>query len=234
MKRIFVPTQSGGDWQRLLAKPGLHWKKGKSAMTAAACWEAGNGSLPADIAKTLNSSPDPVLADLELLLAVPEWKVPLVGGVTSSHTDIFALTRNQYGLVALAVEAKVDEAFGPTLEEKRDGASSGQKHRLDYLHSVLRINPPLDDSIRYQLLHRTASAVLIAKDFHAHVAVMLVQSFSPTSRWRDDFDAFCAAVGAVDLNEHIRFVPDFNNPRLFLVWCPGDQRFRDVELPSVV
>jgi hypothetical protein len=33
MKRVFVPTQSGSDWQRLLAKPKLHWKKGRSAMT---------------------------------------------------------------------------------------------------------------------------------------------------------------------------------------------------------
>jgi len=43
LKRIFVPTRTGSEWQRLLAKPLLHWKKGKSAMTAAAFREyAGN------------------------------------------------------------------------------------------------------------------------------------------------------------------------------------------------
>jgi hypothetical protein len=36
MKRIFIPTRGGSDWQRLLAKPMYHWKKGKSAMTDAA------------------------------------------------------------------------------------------------------------------------------------------------------------------------------------------------------
>ena len=40
MKRIFVPTTDETDWQPLLAKPKLHWKKGASAMTAAAAWEA--------------------------------------------------------------------------------------------------------------------------------------------------------------------------------------------------
>ena len=33
MKRIFIPTETGSDWQGLLAKPKLHWKKGASAMT---------------------------------------------------------------------------------------------------------------------------------------------------------------------------------------------------------
>jgi len=37
MKRIFAPTVSGTDWQRLLGKPKLHWKSGRSAMSTAAC-----------------------------------------------------------------------------------------------------------------------------------------------------------------------------------------------------
>ena len=33
----------------------------------------------------------------------------------------------------LCVEAKVDEPFGPTLSEKRSGASEGQLSRISYL-----------------------------------------------------------------------------------------------------
>ena len=44
MKRIFVPTRGGSDWQRLLAKPSLHWKMGASAMTAAAAQQKMRGS----------------------------------------------------------------------------------------------------------------------------------------------------------------------------------------------
>jgi len=41
VKRVFVPTKSGSDWQRLLGKPELHWKMGRSAMSAAAANRCG-------------------------------------------------------------------------------------------------------------------------------------------------------------------------------------------------
>jgi len=233
MKRIFVPTQTGGDWQRLLAKPKLHWKKSKSAMTAAASWESTAQTFPPEVRSVFESSRDPDLAGLKLLVAIPEWEVPLEGGDTASHTDILALASNGRGLCVIAVEAKVDEDFGPLLKEKRAETSSGQGNRLDQLHSLLGV-PPLDDSIRYQLVHRTASALLTAREFHAHVAVMLVHSFGSRDSLRSDFNAFCKAVGGRDLPGGMCVVPSFNGPRLFLGWCDGDKRFLSVELPSVV
>lgn len=232
MKRVVVPTESGRDWKRLLAKPDLHWKPGRSAMSAAASWEAAGNRLPAELGMALSASRDPDLIDLHLLLAVPEWEVELPGGVTASHTDVLALTRNARGLVAVAVEAKVDEAFGPSLGEKRTAPSIGQAERLKYLHEVLQLEEALPDSIRYQLLHRTASAVLAAREFHAHVAVMLVQSFSPVGRWREDFEMFCRALGVSQVSESVGVVERHKTPRLFVGWCTGDQRFREVDLRS--
>ena len=147
MKRIVAPTETGADWKRLLAKPDLHWKPGKSAMSAAACWEAAGNRLPPEVSAALTASRDPDLASLELLLAEPEWKTALPGGKTASHTDVLALTRNDRGLVAVAVEAKADEVFGPTLREKRRAPSRGQAKRLDYLHQVLQLDNPLPDAI---------------------------------------------------------------------------------------
>ncbi len=72
MKRIFIPTQSGSDWQRLLAKPALHWKPGRSAMTTAASWEAAGDKLPLEISELLNASSHPNLVTLKLLAAIPE------------------------------------------------------------------------------------------------------------------------------------------------------------------
>src|SRR5207249_12021080 len=109
MKRIVVPTKSGAEWKRLLAKPDLHWKPGKSAMSAAASWEAAGDRFPGELSAALEASNDRDLANLELLLAVPEWEVELPGGLTTSHTDVMALARNDRGLVAVAIEAKVDE-----------------------------------------------------------------------------------------------------------------------------
>ncbi len=91
MKRIFIPTKTGSDWQRLLAKSTLHWKKGKSAMTAAAAWENAGDSLPSEITLLFELSRDKDLVGLKLLAAIPEWEVALQGGDTASHTDVLAL-----------------------------------------------------------------------------------------------------------------------------------------------
>ena len=233
MKRIFVPTQTGSDWQHLLAQPILHWKKGKSAMTTAASWENAGDALPPEISKLLISSADPDLVGLTLLAALPEWETPLEGGQTTSHTDILALVQNERGLCVVAVEAKVDEDFGPLVKAKRAEQSDGQHSRLNFLQSVLGLKQ-LDDGIRYQLLHRTAAALLTAREFHAHVAVMMVQSFGKKESVRADFDAFVHALGAQSLPGGMMVVPSFQGPRLFLGWCDGDPRFLEMDLPGVI
>jgi hypothetical protein len=231
MKRIFIPTKTGSDWQRLLAKPKLHWKKGASAMTTAAAWEAAGDALPKEIASTLHSSGDDALQGLRLLAAIPEWEVALEGGETASHTDILALARNDKGLCVIAVEAKVNEDFGPLLKDKRAEPSPGQAKRLGQLHKLLRVSE-FDDLIRYQLLHRTASALITAQEFHAHAAVMLVQSFGDKPDLRADFDAFCRALGTKQLSSEVYVAPAFSSPRLYVAWCNGDPKHRNVELPS--
>ena len=232
MKRIFVPTSSGTDWQALLAQPKLHWKMGRSAMAAAACWEASAPRLPPEIIDVLASAEDASLNGLELLAAIPEWEVDLPGGVRPSQTDILALTRNEAGLVVLGVEAKVDEAFGPTLGEKRSDASPGSQKRLAHLEEELGCSEPLPDDIRYQFLHRTISALLTARAFHAHIAVMLVQSFSPTSKWREDFEAFAHALAARPITPNLYELKGNGVLRLLIGWCRGGEEFLSVKLPS--
>ena len=231
MKRIYVPTRSGSEWQPLLAKPQLQWKRGKSAMTTAASWEDAQNAFPREIETLLNSSHDDYLVQLQLLLAIPEWEVALEGGDTASHTDVLAIARNAEGLCVVAVEAKVDESFGPLLSEKRAEATSGQSTRIDFLQSLLGV-AKFQDSIRYQLLHRTASALLTARQFHARTAVMLVQAFGSRSEQRDDFDRFCTALGASQVVPDLLVVRAHTDPRLFVGWCNGDSRFLSVELPS--
>lgn len=201
-------------------------------MSAAACWEDNQPKLPPEISALLESCNDPSISRLELLLAIPEWEVELPGGDTVSQTDILALTRNQSGLVVLGVEAKVDEPFGPTLGEKKSGATKGQLERISYLENELGRTTPFQDKIRYQLLHRTVSALLTARVFHAPVAVMLVQSFSPESKWRDDFDAFCSGLKSKNIADGMYEILGIAGPRLFIGWCKGDPKYLNVELPS--
>jgi hypothetical protein len=231
MKRIFTPTSSGSDWQKLLVKPTLHWRQGKSAMSAAASWEAAGDKLPPEISLALNSSYVPEIRGLKLLAAIPEWETPLPGGTRASFTDILAVTRNEFGVCVLAVEAKADEDFGPLVSEKLAEASDGQKERLESLRSCLGLKV-LDGDIRYQLLHRTASAVLSAQEFGASTAVMLVHSFGKRPELRADFERFCEAMGAEPRSPSVRQVVLKDQPRLVLAWVDGDPRFANETLPS--
>lgn len=231
MKRIVIPTQSPEDWKRLLAKPDLHWKVGYSAMTLALSWEAAHPSVPPEIAAAFDSAGDGALAGLELLLAIPEYQVDLPGGQRPSQTDVLALARGEVGLVAIAVEGKVDEAFGPTVGEKRAEASAGVNERLAWLIDRLGLES-VPDAVRYQLLHRTVSALLVAGQFDATAAVMLVHSFSPTGRWFDDFAAFVALFGCQAQVGNVVRIGEHVDIPLYVGWCKGDQRFRGEGLTS--
>ncbi len=231
LKRILVPTRSVEDWQPLLAKPELHWKAGYSAMTLAKSWETAHPGIPPEVESALKSAHNPLLSYARLLLAVPEYEVDLPGGRRPSQTDLLALLEGTAGLVAVAVEGKVDEPFGPTVGEKRSEHSPGVDTRLKYMTNALGL-ASVPDSLRYQLLHRTVSALLIALEFHAEAAVMLVQSFSPTEMWFSDFELFAELLDVEVAVGHVARVPHETPVPLFVGWCRGDQAFRAEGLTS--
>ena len=53
--------------------------------------------------------------------------------------------------------------------------------------------PPL--KVRYQLLHRTVSAILEAKRFRTNQGVMLVHTFIKTDEWIEDYQYFLSLFG---------------------------------------
>ena len=185
MSRIFRATQGPSDWRALLADPDKQWRPGYSAMAAAQSWEAG---FPPEVARLLG-------ADAELQLAVVEHKVPLPGRGYPSQCDLFALVHSGGEDMAVAVEAKVGESFGPTVEEwlgKNPGAN--KQERLNALLNWLGLTET-QSGLRYQLLHRTAAAIAEARRFRRPVAAMVVQSFSPERANWHDFAAFGHALG---------------------------------------
>ena len=195
-------------------------------MTLARAWEdAAPNGFPTEVAEALRTGPSD-WTDLRLLLAIPEYHVALPGGSRASQTDLVAFGRSASGLVAIAIEGKVDESLGPTVGQKRAEKSSGVDERLSYLESALGLPSTCPDSIRYQLLHRTVSALRIAQDFAADSAVMLVQSFSPTSKWHDDFEAFARLFGEPPAKGSVTLIGNHGGIALYIGWCVGDQRFR--------
>jgi len=184
---ILLTSRGPEDWRDRLARPDLHWKPGRSAMEAALAWEGASG-LPDEIAA--------LFPEARLIQAIVEYPVDLPGGRRPSLTDVFALIADREGQVAVMVEAKRDESFSPTLGEWRKDDSPGKADRLSFLCKPLGLGSGrLADTLRYQLLHRTASAILAAQHYGIRRAAMVVQSFSPEHAWLDDFVQFAALFG---------------------------------------
>jgi hypothetical protein len=59
--------------------------------------------------------------------AVPEYCVPLPDGRAASQNDLYVLGRIRPDLAVMMVEGKVDESFGPLLEEWLREASDGKR-----------------------------------------------------------------------------------------------------------
>ncbi len=220
--KIYIPATNPDDWKQLLAEPEKQWKKGFSARSMAYCWQEANG-IPHDVINVLSQEPD--FRDIETLIVIPEHQVPLPGGTRPSQNDCWVLARTKKDLVSLAIEGKVSETFGPSIGEWFQDASDGKRQRLSYLCSQLGLDENLPENIRYQLLHRTASAVIEAKRFNAKCAVMVVHSFSQTAEWLEDYKDFALLFGVkADINSIVS-VGTRNDIDIYLAWVCGDQQY---------
>jgi len=219
MSRIYVPTTNAEQWAQFLADPDKHWRQGHSARTLAHSWQEAAG-FPSEVARALL----PTFPGIELLLAMPEHKVPLPGGRAPSQNDIWVLARDQRDLISIAVEGKVSEPFGPTIQEWQAASGSGKEQRLAFLLKLIEL-PSVPGMTRYQLLHRTASAIIEAHRFNAAHAVMLVHSFSPTREWFSDYSAFVALLGGNATPGSLVSLGPRSGVSLHMAWVCGDATY---------
>ena len=224
MPRILLFTDGPDDWKSLLADPEKHWRTSYSAKTLAHCWEASDG-FPQEVQSTLAASAHPLLAGLTPLLAVPEFKVALPGGKRASQNDIFVLAKSRAGPVSIMVEGKVNESFGPTLEDWSKDMSEGKQDRLKYLLKTLALETTPAHSIRYQLLHRAASAIIVGEQYRAVAAVLLVHSFSEVKTGWSDYRSFVSLFGVAATFGQAQMLSSMTTVPLFAAWAPGNCAF---------
>lgn len=224
MAKILIPAHSPEDWKAYLAKPERHWKKGHSAWALAHCWHRPQG-FPEEVRRVFLSSGMKVMQGLEPLLILPEHKVPLPGGGTPSQSDIWVLGRPGDDLVSITVEGKVRESFGNTLGRWLQDASAGKRKRLDFLVDVLGFSQQPPPGTRYQLMHRTASALVEAKEFTAAHAMVMVHSFSETDDGFDDYASFVSLLGATARLNGVPPAGQRDGVDLYFAWIRGDRRW---------
>lgn len=206
ISQLHLPIRTPEDVIPYLGSPG-HWRDGRSAKLVAEGWFSAKDrpelhGLPEMVRITLGRCP-PVqasrFAEAELVDAFLERTIELGDGSTPSQTDVLAILRLSNELAIMAVEGKVNESFGPLVSEwLREAMPNSKKAaRLARLSQTLGIEVSDCENLRYQLLHRTASALYEARRYHARVAIMMVHSFDPKDAGFADFARFSAAIGIV-------------------------------------
>ena len=230
MNRLFTRSLGPTDWRRLLAKPESQWEPGKSALEMAVCWESARDSkrgIPPGVAAALDSVQE--LVGAELVIGIPEHQVDFPGGGHPSQNDLWALLRKDGLHLSMTIEAKAGEPLDKLVTDwlKDANARSGKPARLEALQRKLGIADADVSHLRYQLLHRTASALSEAERFGAGVAVMLVQSFNRAAdeeSWQD-FRRFGEVMGAQVEENRIVPSPRPTDIPLYLGWvnsAPAD------------
>lgn len=188
---IYIPSKSEEDWKQFLAQPDKQWKNGYSAKCLATCWQNANG-IPEKVKQVFENTHCIELENVEMLLGIPEYKVALPGGERASQNDLFVLAKTNKEIFPVMVEGKVNESFGPLVGGWKKDMSAGKEKRLQYLCDLLNLKNRNIDNIRYQLLHRTASAIITANKYYCNTAVVLIHSFSQSNKSFMDYSDFSA------------------------------------------
>jgi Domain of unknown function (DUF6946) len=97
--------------------------------------------------------------------------------------------------------------------------------RLEFLCTELGIATANVSNIRYQLLHRTVSAILEAKRFNAFHALMLVHSFSQKDEWFEDYASIAAMFGIKAEINSSHSAGKIGDIQLYLGWVKGDAKY---------
>jgi hypothetical protein len=213
--KLHVPVTKPEDVIDHLAKKEKDWRPDHSAQELAESWFESRADFPVTVRQVLATAPE--YSQAELVDAFFEREVELDSLGRNSQTDLMVIAGLGNELGVIAVEGKVEESFAEPVAKWN--TSAGKQNRLVGLCSALGIDHTQLQQIRYQLLHRTVSAILEAKRYRTRHALMLVHSFSSSHRWFDDFSAFSRVMGIpLDAPGKCSAVKECDGVSLRLAW----------------
>ena len=228
MSKFFVKgkaTTGPEDWKPVVGKN--KWKTGKSAKAFGYCWEEAGG-FPLEVKRVFEQSGIEQLKGVDFLRGYPEHRTPLPGRGGSSASDLFIVAKSYDSLMTIAVEGKVAEGFGKTVAEWKPESSENQMTRLTGLCNWLDLPFSSVGDIKYQLIHRTAAALIEAGKYRANHALMLVHSFSQDDNHFEDYQDFLdllSADGENSVPNSVSYAGEKNGINLYLAWVRGEERF---------
>lgn len=228
-----------------------HYKPGHSAWECSRCWSTIKSDFPQNIRSLFENASVLALRNLKIEQVYAEYPVFLPDSYRSpSKCDLMIFAEGPGNRkVVLALEAKCDEPFAQPVNIwirtadkpvprsqrplfKQPSVPVLRKlRRLQLLNEILDIDILDDSTLRYQLLHRTASAILTARQTFAEAAVVIIQAFSESERNFSDFESFCAILGFSRIAKDSVIGPYYTsilpNVPLFLLYVQ-DRRHSDI------
>ncbi len=228
------------DWIPIVSQK--NWQPEHSAYELAHSWQPAGG-FPVRVADVLASSDSPMLAGIRPLYGVVEKPVFLDTLKAPSWTDVMVYCSNADGdSLVIAVEGKAKESFGPIVSDwiraKGERGESVQPkptrlNRLEYLSQHLSVRLSLESHLRYQLAHRTVSAISECELHTAAAAMVLVHSFieAEDENWRD-YVGFVEVLGVTAPQKDVvqgpvQLGPSGETP-VFFVWVSDEPSGRAV------
>jgi len=122
----------------------------------------------------------------------------------------------------MTVEGKAKEDFDKTIINwKKSKSEKGIKDRLEFLLEKTGIKDKEIDSLRYQLFHRLASAIIMSEKYHAKNAIMIIQSFNDNNKENhfDDFAKFIELYGITNVEKSKLYkLTNINGIEVFAGW----------------
>ena len=96
---------------------------------------------------------------------------------------------------------------------------------MNFLLNKLNLNQAQVQHIRYQLLHRTVSAIIEAQRIGAKNALMLVHSFSTEKEWFNDFAQFVKLFDLSAEKDSIVGPYQTDGINIYFGWTKGDKYY---------
>ena len=101
-----------------------------------------------------------------------------------------------------------------------------KQEEYDYILDLLELDSDADySSYRYQLFHRTASAVIEAQRMGLSQALMLVHSFSQEHEHFEDYQAFFKLFFVNTKLNQVHLVRNLSGIDLFCGWVVGNPKY---------
>jgi len=219
MSRIVSESFGPAVWRAGLADPNLHWKRGESAWEAAVSWESRRmtpSGIPPEIEAVLSAHP--AFRGASLLVGIVEHSVILDDPRRPSRNDLWGVLLTEAGHVSMALEAKAGEDFDKPIGVWMQSESEGKAERLTFLCRQLGVLERPPETLRYQLFHRTASAVIEARRWRFGSALMLVQSFAESRTSWQDYSGFAKLLSIQAMRNATVGPQSLGDVDLFLAW----------------